>query len=299
MAYADDILLTACTKQSLMDTFQQLKNNSLEVGLTINEKKTKYLKGAKKAIKTKNFNIKSSYIEHVKQYKYLGSIRNDTNSIEEEVKERIALGIKAYCANLKFFKSRLVTKSSKLKLYKTVIRPIVTCGSGTWVVKENIIQELLVFERKILRGIFGPTKENQTWRIKNNGELDKLIKYKNIVNHIKAQTLSWFGLVERMPETRAAKKMLKWNPLTTRPRGRPKYRWEDNLKQNLGQMKIKNWITCVQDRAKWKDVVENAKNLQLKEVQSLKKKKNSGRYTQEYIHNSNSVRSTLLFEIII
>ena len=109
-----------------MDTFQQLKNNSLEVGLTINEKKTKYLKGAKKAIKTKNFNIKSSYIEHVKQYKYLGSIINDTNSIEEEVKESLALGIKAYCANLKFFKSRLVTKSLKLKLYRTVIRPTVT-----------------------------------------------------------------------------------------------------------------------------------------------------------------------------
>ena len=59
----------------------------------------------------KNINIRSSYIEQVKQYKYLGSIVNDTDSIEEEFKERIALGIKAYYANLKFFKSRLVTKT--------------------------------------------------------------------------------------------------------------------------------------------------------------------------------------------
>jgi hypothetical protein len=179
MDYADDILITARTKQSLMDTFQQLKNNSLEVGLTINKKKTKYLKCAKKDIKTENLNIKSSYIEKVKQYKYLGSITNDTNSIEEEVKERIALGIKAYYANLKFFKSRLETKSSKLKLYRTEIRPIVTYASETWVLKENI-QKLLVFERKILRGIFGTMKENQTWRIKSNEELDKLIKHENI-----------------------------------------------------------------------------------------------------------------------
>jgi hypothetical protein len=42
----------------------------------------------------------------------------------------------------------------------------VTYASETWVLKENIIQKLLIFERKILRGIFGPTKENQTWRIK-------------------------------------------------------------------------------------------------------------------------------------
>jgi len=70
-----------------------------------------------------------------------------------------------------------------------------------------------------------------------------------------------------MPEARATKKIFKWNLLTTRPRGRPKYRWEgrpkyrweDNIIQDLGQMKIKNWITCVQDRAKWKDVVEKAK----------------------------------------
>jgi len=78
------------------------------------------------------------------------------------VKKRTAVGIKAYCANLKFFKSRLVTKSSKLKLYRTVIRPILTYASETWVLKENVIQKLLVFERKILRGIFRPTKENQT-----------------------------------------------------------------------------------------------------------------------------------------
>ena len=76
---------------------------------------------------------------------------------------------KADYANLKFFfKSNLVTKQSKLKLYRTVIRPIVTYASETWVLKETIIQKLLVFERRILRRIFGPTKENQIWRVKTN-----------------------------------------------------------------------------------------------------------------------------------
>jgi len=53
-------------------------------------------------------------------------------------------------------------------------------------------------------------------------------------------------------------KIFKWNPLTAKPRGRPKYRWKDII-QGLGQMKIKNWLNCVQDRAKWKDVGEKAK----------------------------------------
>jgi len=118
--------------------------------------------------------------------------------------------------------------------YRTVIRTRVIYASERRVVKENIIRKLLVFGRKILRGIFGPKKENQTWRIKNNEELDKLIKHENAVNYIKAQRLSWFGHIQRMPEARAIKKIFKCNPLTTRPRGRPKYRGEDNIIQDLG-----------------------------------------------------------------
>jgi len=77
----------------------------------------------------------------------------------------------------------------------------VTYASVTWVLKETIIQKLLVFERKILRTIFGSTKENRIWRIKTNEELDKLIKHKNIVDCIKAQRLSWFCHVQRLPDT--------------------------------------------------------------------------------------------------
>jgi hypothetical protein len=154
----------------------------------------------------------------------------------------------------------LVTKYSKLKLYRTVIRTIVTYASETWVLKETTIHKLLVFERNILRIIFGPTKENQIWRIKTSEELDKLIKHKNIVNYIKVQRLSWFGHVQRKLDTRTVKKIFNWKPLTKRSQGRPKYRWEDNIKQDIFQMKIKNWIICVQDRERWKkEIVEKAK----------------------------------------
>jgi len=144
-------------------------------------------------------------------------------------------------------------------VYGTVIRSIVTYASETWVLKETVIQKLLVFERKILRRIFGSTKENQIWRVKTNEELDKLIKHKNIINHIKAQRLSWFGHVQRTPDTRKVKKIFNWKPLNKRSEGRSKYRWEDNIKQDICQMKIKNWIASAQDRGKWKEVVQKAK----------------------------------------
>jgi hypothetical protein len=120
------------------------------------------------------------------------------------------------------------------------------------------IQKLLVFERKILR-MFGPTTENQIWRIKTNEEIDKLIKHKNIVNHIKAQRLSWFGHVQRMSDTGRVKKIFNWKPLTKRSQGRHTYRWEDNIKQDICQMKIQNCIACVQDRGKRKEIGEKTK----------------------------------------
>jgi len=118
------------------------------------------------------------------------------------------------------------------------------------VLKGTIIQKLLVFERKVLRRIFGLGKENQTWNIKTNKELDKVMKHKNIVNRIKAQRLSLFGHVQKMPDIRTVKKIYKWNPLIKRSQGRPKYRWEENVKRDICQMKVKKWITCIQNRGK-------------------------------------------------
>ena len=116
-----------------------------------------------------------------------------------------------------------------------------TYASEIWVLKENIIQKLLVFERRILRRVFGPTKENQICRVKTDEELNKLIKHKNIIIYVKAQRLSWFGHVQRIPDTRTVKKIFNQKPLTKRSQGRSKYRWEDNIKQDICQMKIKNW----------------------------------------------------------
>jgi hypothetical protein len=60
-------------------------------------------------------------------------------------------------------------------------------------------------EERILRRIFGPTKQNQIWRIKTNEDLDKLTEHTNIVNYIKAQRMSWFDHVKGMPDNRTVK----------------------------------------------------------------------------------------------
>ena len=79
--------------------------------------------------------------------------------------------------------------------------------------------------------------------------------------YVKAQTLSWFGHINRMPETSIVKKIYKWKPFTRRPVGRPKSRWAYDVRNDLKKMKLRNWAGQVQDRLKWKDIVEKAKTL--------------------------------------
>jgi hypothetical protein len=88
-------------------------------------------------------------------------------------------------------------------------------------------------------------------------ELDELIKHRNIISYVKSQRLSWFGHINRMPETSVVKKICKWKPLT----GRPKSQWEDDIRNNMRRMQIVKWPEQVQDRPKWKVIVEKAKTL--------------------------------------
>jgi hypothetical protein len=140
------------------------------------------------------------------------------------------------------------------------VRPVTTYACETWVLKEAIKQKLLVFERKIIR-IFGPAKERDgAWRIKTNDELNKLIGNKTIINYIKSQRLGWLGHVHRMPDERMVKKnVYEWKPMAIRSLRRPQTRWENDVKNDSNTMKIYNWKDCIQDRHKWKKIVEKAK----------------------------------------
>ena len=69
---------------------------------------------------------------------YIGKMVNNDNSMEEEIKERIAAGNWAYHVHKTLFSSKLISQNVKLQIYNTLIRPTVTYASETWVLKENI-----------------------------------------------------------------------------------------------------------------------------------------------------------------
>ena len=79
----------------------------------------------------------------------------------------------------KFLNNNYLNAASKLQIYKSTIRPTVTYGCETWAMTVTEQNRLLVFERRVLRKIYGPTLDNDgTWRIKTDEELEILIKKK-------------------------------------------------------------------------------------------------------------------------
>jgi hypothetical protein len=162
--------------------------------------------------------------------------------------------------------SRLISKNLKIIIYKTVILPVVLYGCETWSQTLGEEHRVGVFENRVLRRIFGPKwEEDGSWIKLHNDELHDLYFSPNIVRVIKSRRMRWAGHVARMGEGRGAYRVLVGRPEGKRPLGRPRRRWEDNIKMDLGEIGIDgaNWIRLAQDRVQWRDFVSTVMNFRV------------------------------------
>ena len=121
-----------------------------------------------------------------------------------------------------------------------------------------------MFENRVLRRIFGPKKDGVTEELRklHNEELNDLYTSPNIVLLIKSRILRWVGHVARMEEGRGVHKVLVGKPEGKRPLGRPRRRWEDNIKMDLEKVGrgCGDWMELAQDRDSWRALVSTVMN---------------------------------------
>jgi hypothetical protein len=113
-----------------------------------------------------------------------------------------------------------------------------------------------VFENRVLRRVFGPKRDEVTgeWRKLHNEELNDLYSLPNIVRVVKSRRMRWAGHVARMGEDRGVHRVLMGKPECKRPLGRPRHRWEDNIKvdlQEVGEGRGDR-MELAQDRDRWR-----------------------------------------------
>jgi hypothetical protein len=165
VAYADDVAVLARSLKALKEIFHKLQNEAT-LGLNINENKIKYMQI--KRTRTKDIThlrIDNFSFENVEDFNYLCSILNADNKMNIEIAERIVKGKKTYYANAKLIKSKFLKRNTKMKIYKTIIRPVISYSSENWNLTAKDINNLCIFERQILRKIFGIVNIDNIWRI--------------------------------------------------------------------------------------------------------------------------------------
>jgi len=179
--------------------------------------------------------------EKVSNFKYLGVDVNESANSHEEINRRIIAGNKCYFSMTPLFKSKLLSRKTKIRLYKTLVRPIVLYACGAWASTKTDEKKLMIFERKILRRIFGPKKntENNEYERRTNAELKELFNETDIVGVLKSRRLSWAGHVWRAKD-KLINEVTMWKLYRKRPIGRPRQRWSDRVKEHLKLLGIRD-----------------------------------------------------------
>ena len=169
-------------------------------------------------------------------------------------------GNRAYFGLRRTLQSSRVRRRPKLTIYKTLIRPVVLYGHETWTMRVEDQRALGVFERRVLRTIYGGVRmDDGTWRRRMNHELHQLLGEPPIVHTVKIGRLRWAGHVARMSDTNPVKMVLDTDPTGTRRRGAQRARWIDQVEDDLRTLRRQHgWRRVAMDRAEWRNLLRTA-----------------------------------------
>ena len=219
------------------------------------------------AERSHNIKTDNSSLERVEQFKYLGTTVTNQNYIQQEIKSRLKSGNACYHLVQNPLSSSLLSKNIKINIYRTIILPVVLYGCETWSLTLREERRLRVSENRVLRRIFGPKRDEVTreWRYLHNEELNDLYSSPNIFRVIKSRKMRWAGLVARMGKRKCVYRVLLGKPEGKKPLGRPRNRWEDNMKIDLQEVVCggMDWIKLAQDRDRWQVLVNAVMNLKI------------------------------------
>ena len=190
-----------------------------------------------------NIKIDNSSFERMEEFKYLGTTLTNKNSVQKEIKSRLKSGNACYHLVQNLLSFSLLSKSLKIKIYRTIILPVVVYGCEMWLLILREECRLRVFENKVLRRTFGPKKDEVTgeWRKLHNEELNDVYSSPNIVQVIKLKRMRLPGHVAHTGERRGVYRVLVGKPEERDHLGDPGIDWRMILRWIFRQQDVGVW----------------------------------------------------------
>jgi len=156
---------------------------------------------------------------------------------------------------------------------RIIILPVVLYGCETWSRTLREERWLRVFENRVLMRVFGTKRDEITreWKKLHNKELSDLYSLPNIVRVVKSRRMRWAGHVARMGQGRGVYRVLVGKPEEKTPLGRPRRRWEYNIKMDLQEVGggCGEWMELAQDRDRWRALVSTVMNLGVPKMRGI------------------------------
>ena len=155
LAYADDVNILGGGIHNLKENAEALVAATREIGLEVSADKTKYMVMSRdqNAGRIHSVRIDNSIFESVEEFKYFGTTLTNQNSIAEEIKSRSRSGNACYHSVQNFLSSTLLSKNLKIKIYRTIMLPVVLYGRESWSLTLREERKLRVFFSCFYRAI--------------------------------------------------------------------------------------------------------------------------------------------------
>ncbi|XP_045480943.1 uncharacterized protein LOC123685328 [Harmonia axyridis] len=224
ICYADDAVIVADSEDDLQRLLFKFYTNAKTLNMEISNAKTKSLVASKEPIRCKLV-LEDRPIEQLMSVAYLGVQITANQDRTKEIKDQTnkAARISGALRDI-IWNNKHMRKDSKSRIYKTIVRPMMTYAIETRADTKVMKNALRTTEMKVLRYILGFTLRDK----KRNEDIRNECEVPDIVRWGRNRRRFWNAHVERMDEERIARIVRDGNPGTRRPLGRPPKRWKDS-----------------------------------------------------------------------
>lgn len=225
ICYADDAILIADNEDDLQRQLQAFNIAAKKYNMKISAEKTKCMVASREPRRCK-LEMEGKIIEQVMAFNYLGVEITSNRNLKEEVTRQANKAIRVSgCLREVIWRNKFMTTESKMRVYKTAVRPILTYAVETRADTKRTKQKMNTVEMKVLRSIKGLTlRDRQT-----NSSIREQCNIQSINKWVKVRKKKWSEHVDRMSPNRLANICRNNKPYSRRPTGRPPKRWMDNL----------------------------------------------------------------------